>query len=237
MPHFIKPNPVRFFQQLDKEKKQKSKLISFSLWGNNPKYVVGAIRNVELAKDIYPDFVCRFYVDDLIPTWAIVELEDLGAQIVEMNMIGNYLGMFWRLRAINDADIVIVRDCDSRLNERERWCVDEWIKSDYTYHTIKDHPAHMPFVCMPGLSGFKKNDINWNEKLNNFCSVNGYNQYGIDYLFFRGMEDLIKNDMLVHNMLGVKRKGLEFCGKVYDEAEQTVLEHEQVLRKWLQKNG
>ena len=28
------------------------KIISFSLWGNNPKYCVGAIKNAELQKNI-----------------------------------------------------------------------------------------------------------------------------------------------------------------------------------------
>ena len=30
------------------------KVISFCLWGNDPKYNVGAIRNAEIAKEIYP---------------------------------------------------------------------------------------------------------------------------------------------------------------------------------------
>ena len=37
------------------------KLITFSLWGQDPKYLVGAIRNAELASEIYPDWICRFY--------------------------------------------------------------------------------------------------------------------------------------------------------------------------------
>jgi len=32
------------------------KIISFSLWGDNPVYTQGAIRNAELAKEIYPDW-------------------------------------------------------------------------------------------------------------------------------------------------------------------------------------
>jgi len=35
------------------------KIISFSLWGDNPIYTQGAIRNAELAKEVYPDWVCR----------------------------------------------------------------------------------------------------------------------------------------------------------------------------------
>ncbi len=42
------------------------KIISFSLWGQNPKYLTGAIRNAVLVKQIYPDWVCRFYVDNKV---------------------------------------------------------------------------------------------------------------------------------------------------------------------------
>ncbi len=33
-----------------------NKVISFSLWGDNPKYTIGAIKNAELSKTIYPDW-------------------------------------------------------------------------------------------------------------------------------------------------------------------------------------
>ena len=32
-------------------------IISFCLWGDNPIYTIGAIRNAELAQEIYPGFV------------------------------------------------------------------------------------------------------------------------------------------------------------------------------------
>ena len=36
--------------------------ISFSLYGTNPKYHIGAIRNAEQIKKFYPDFVPLFYI-------------------------------------------------------------------------------------------------------------------------------------------------------------------------------
>ena len=36
------------------------KVIAFSLWGDNPKYTLGALQNLSLAKLVYPDWVCRF---------------------------------------------------------------------------------------------------------------------------------------------------------------------------------
>ena len=33
----------------------KKRYLSFSLWGENPLYTIGALRNAELAKELYPD--------------------------------------------------------------------------------------------------------------------------------------------------------------------------------------
>ena len=38
------------------------KVISFALWENEPRYIKGAFRNIELAKELFPDWVCRFFV-------------------------------------------------------------------------------------------------------------------------------------------------------------------------------
>jgi hypothetical protein len=93
------------------------KLISFSLWGFNPKYTIGAIRNAELAKDVYPGWKVRFYTDFLVPTSIICRLEDLGAEIVQKQEIGDWKALFWRFEPAGepDVDVMISRDCDSRL--------------------------------------------------------------------------------------------------------------------------
>ena len=42
------------------------KIISFSLWGDNTRYLFGAIQNIELAKIYYPDWICRFYINEFV---------------------------------------------------------------------------------------------------------------------------------------------------------------------------
>ena len=52
------------------------KVISFNLWGNNPIYNIGAIKNVELAKVFYPEFECWFYIhQESVPIETIIELQ------------------------------------------------------------------------------------------------------------------------------------------------------------------
>lgn len=38
------------------------KVITFSLWGNQSLYLIGAIKNATLAQKFYPNFECWFYI-------------------------------------------------------------------------------------------------------------------------------------------------------------------------------
>ncbi|KAL0480525.1 hypothetical protein AKO1_002329 [Acrasis kona] len=139
------------------------RVISFGLYGTNPKYTVGAVRNVQIAKYIYPDWVCRFYVDLTVPPEIIDALKKEGAQIivVESDIKGKIAGMFWRFLVADDrsVDRYIVRDTDSRLSLRESTAVNEWIKSGENFHIMKDHPYHGSHKILGGLWGGTKNGI------------------------------------------------------------------------------
>src|SRR6185436_2888856 len=127
------------------------KIISFSLWGNSPKYCIGALKNAELAKVLYPDLKCWFYVpclEDckgnlLIDTIIKLSVMD-NCKVIQTGAFGDWRGMFWRFDAISDplCEVMISRDCDSRLSLRERLAVDEWLTSPRTFHIMRDHPWH-----------------------------------------------------------------------------------------------
>ena len=118
------------------------KIISFSLWGSDPKYTVGALENVRLQKEVYPDWICRFYVDPLVPVQIIWQLQE-EAEVVYKDPSDGYLGLFWRFEpAYEDIERFIVRDCDSRLNKREAAAVQEWIDSGLPFHCMRDHRGH-----------------------------------------------------------------------------------------------
>jgi hypothetical protein len=121
------------------------KVISFSLWGSNPKYVAGAIKNAELAPAIYPGWRCRFYCDASVPASCIDRLGALPqVDICRQPEIGDWMALFWRFRpaADRDVDVVIFRDADSRLNRREAAAVDEWLRGSRDVHVMRDHPEH-----------------------------------------------------------------------------------------------
>lgn len=121
------------------------KIISFSLWGDIPKYTEGAIRNAELALEIYPDWICRYYVGKDVPLDIIERLIAFdNTELYIMNEPRDWTGMFWRFYAASDLDVgvMISRDVDCRLNMREKVAVDEWLSSDKDFHIMRDNHQH-----------------------------------------------------------------------------------------------
>jgi hypothetical protein len=57
------------------------RVISFGLYGKNPKYTHGAIRNAELASVYFPGWICRFYVTSDVPSDIVSRLKELNAEI------------------------------------------------------------------------------------------------------------------------------------------------------------
>lgn len=159
------------------------KIISFSLWGDDPKYCEGAIRNAELAAKIYPDWTCRFYIGGSVPFSVTEELQRVtkhwarytqgidgqfealcGGSIAPQKLQiyhcaepGDWTGMFWRFYPASEDDVgvFISRDCDSRLSVREAEAVEEWLSGPKLIHVMRDHPEHSTPI-MGGMWGAKK---------------------------------------------------------------------------------
>lgn len=65
--------------------------------------------------------------------------------------------MIERFYAIDepDVEVMMVRDADSRIHWRDRWCIREFMKSPYVAHTIRDNGQHTAKI-MGGLWGLRK---------------------------------------------------------------------------------
>lgn len=132
------------------------KVISFSVWGDNKDYLVGARRNAEIAPKVYPGWETWFYVE----RGTKVDLEDLATKVIYYESEPGSDGMFQRFRPMQDpsVDIFISRDCDSRLSDRERQAVLHWEKSDKQFHAMRDHPAHA-IPVLGGMWGAKRDHL------------------------------------------------------------------------------
>lgn len=141
----IKENPSFNTQFLQKGKK----IISFSLFENLPKYCETAVINAQIAKHIYPEWICRFYVDESVPTHVIRRLKQNNSEIYfaddEMKKIPRTM---WRFLVLNDNDVsfAIFRDTDSIISKKEAKCVHEWINSDKCFHIIRDAGSHTELI-------------------------------------------------------------------------------------------
>lgn len=215
------------------------KIISFSLWGDDPKYCIGAIKNAKLSKVIYPEWVSRFYVASNVDKYIIDELTKEGAEVILKNDNADWSSMFWRFEAGYDdsVDIVIFRDTDSRLNFREKYAVDEWEKSDKTFHIMRDHPHH-GFPILGGMWGIKNKQFKNLKYL--MQTFEKKDEYGTDYNFFiEKLYPLINNDKIVHDEFFDKidfpqeRNDYEFVGEVFDCYDNRNQEHRNILINYL----
>lgn len=125
------------------------KAISFALWGDSQKYLVGMAENIKLAKKLYPGWECIVYAFNQSAIRAAA-----GAKLVVCKTFGDYRNLFLRLEPCFNRkyERVIIRDCDSRINKREAAAVKAWERTDYPLHIIRDHPHHH-IPIMGGLFG------------------------------------------------------------------------------------
>tara|TARA_S200002703_G_scaffold20579_1_gene16869 strand:- start:4820 stop:5515 length:696 start_codon:yes stop_codon:yes gene_type:complete len=161
------------------------KVISFSLWGDNPRYTKGAIRNVELAKEVYADWICRIHIGTNTPPEIIDKLNSTtNTEIIFRDEPCDWTGMFWRFEDAADpnVDVMICRDIDSRLTRREKNAVDQWLKSDSDFHIMRDHQYHSTEI-LGGMWGVKGNILS--EMKEYIKEYNKGNFWQVDQNFLR----------------------------------------------------
>ena len=200
-----------------------NKIISFSVWGTNPQYCVGAIKNIEIARDILPDWKCRIFVNHTVPKKYINIYQDFdNVELAEVEDDTVY-GMFWRFYSMFESEdnICISRDADSRLQEREVRCIEEWINSDKKFSIIRDHHQHYNekwpiFGGMWGMKG-KLNEKSYDLMI----KYSKYHQYVMDQEFLRDVVwPIAKDDHYYHGYkdggwFGDTRDEINFIGQGY----------------------
>ena len=136
-------------------------VIAFSVWGDNIRYLNGAITNAIVARYLYPGWTARFYTDASTPQAFRDALAQNGAQVVMVeDLPADRFGLFWRFLAEDDpdVDIYLVRDADSVMNIKERWAVADWLKSGKAFHVMRDNPQHSELI-LAGMWGAHRGNI------------------------------------------------------------------------------
>jgi hypothetical protein len=134
---------------------------------------------------------------------------------------------------------MISRDTDSRLSLREKAAVDEWLSSDKGFHIMRDHPWHK-YPVLGGMWGIKGGVLpRMKQLIDQFAQED---RYGTDYEFFsQGVMPLVNGNIMIHDEFFDKkpfptpRQGYEFVGEVFDENENSVVNHTQALKEHLKQ--
>ena len=66
------------------------KVVSFSLFGSDPLYNIGAIKNSELMTDIFPNWEMWVYYDDTVPVETLETLKSNNVKLIESTGVGFY---------------------------------------------------------------------------------------------------------------------------------------------------
>lgn len=240
------------------------KVISFSLWGDTSAsinvysnctlndYFIGAIKNAELALEIYPDFECWFYVHkETVPDEIIDKLNKISNTkiIYKTGDLNKLKPMTWRFESIDhpEVEINLSRDVDTRFLLREKLAVEEWIKSDKLFHIMRDHPHHKHYI-LGGMFGIKKNSIitSWKSLIDTKVYQNGPRDY--DQQFLQNIiYPLVLQYALIHSSFYkysgeyVKSFPIPYCDNYYfvggyvyhDDSVST--EHSNILKKQLKR--
>ena len=209
------------------------KLISFCLWGDNPKYTIGAIKNAELAPIIYPGWICRFYVAPTVPSNIVNQLcQYKQVEVVKLNFKQDWEASLWRFfpAAEKDVAIMICRDTDSRLNWREKAAVEEWLKSDQPFHIMRDHPLHL-WPIMAGMWGVKKGVFEdiigmieaYLSKVNPKLITYGIDQKFLANIVYPLVQDLslIHDEFFAGKPFPQPRNNYEFVGQSFEADDTT----------------
>lgn len=192
------------------------KVFSFCLYGTSPHYYRGLIENIKIIQEFFPDFSIYVYLGECDPTWVLPD----GVTVIHTEKSGA-INAWFRYKPLAFAEIGFVRDADSRITERDRWCIAKFLESDYSYHSIRDHHWHRSPI-MAGLFGWKKPyPVLIDENVN---ASYGYDEQELGKLYPH-----IRDSMMVHtNIYGLigehtyrieipHKDDYDFVGNVYNQ--------------------
>jgi len=128
--------------------------ISFSLYGSDLRYCVGAIKNAIIAQEILDEeYDLIFFVGQSVPSWVVSTLRLFpNVQIIQTDAPEDHTAKLWRFLACElDYDFVAFRDADARLSLRELNAHEEFIESGLDAHIMKDHPIGHNYPINAGM--------------------------------------------------------------------------------------
>ncbi|XP_046452556.1 uncharacterized protein LOC124200379 isoform X2 [Daphnia pulex] len=125
------------------------------------------------------DIYCQFHNVDLCSVPNMVDRIGNKTTPIEAGLLAGLNPKMFRYLAMLDrnVDVFISRDIDSIIWQREVDAVSEWLKSNFTFHAMRDHDFHATIILagMWGAKIYKRRDVI--EGLMRDLLISGQDQY------------------------------------------------------------
>ena len=147
------------------------------MFGNKDIYCLGLIENIDLINKKYNDWKIYVYYENIPCAILDILTKKSNTYLFECKHKNNiYESLLWRLYPLEtDIDILISRDADSRITDREIKFVNDWIISDKVFHIIRDNYKHR-WPILAGMFGIKVKEFN---KLYTIKSIDTYINFDV----------------------------------------------------------
>lgn len=182
------------------------KIISYSLYGEEPGYCEGAILNAIAMNSIYPTWEMWVFHDESVPDHVLHRLNEAGAITTHAKewSAEKWPGTFWRFLACNieGAGYVVFRDTDSIISFREKELVDSWMSSTQPFHIIRDWYSHTDLILAGLWGAFAPLLKDIKDEINSYIEKNELHQTHADQHFLAEcIWPRIKKFSLIHDSI------------------------------------
>lgn len=220
------------------------RVVSFCIYGSDSKYRTGLLKNLALLPE---GFVARVVAGSDVDDSFVDQLIASGAQVERRPYTGPRL-LFDRLAPLDhpDVELCFVRDADSRIGERDRWCMRAFERSDARFHVIRDHFFHKSRI-MAGTCGGKRGCLPGLEPMIAAWIDGRSLGYGVDEQFLSEVVYPRVRPLIHTNIVGYRDEETspielpesdDFTGNVYDDADRPRFRYDdypfEEHIKWLQ---
>jgi hypothetical protein len=120
-------------------------VISFALYGTDPKYVDGLFENLALMQRHFPEWNAYVYTAPDVTEETLTRLRCIPFVMLRPTGVLGFPNKSYRFFAIDepDVDVMFVRDTDSRIHWRDRWAIRQFLNfPQFQAHVIRDNAMH-----------------------------------------------------------------------------------------------
>lgn len=162
--HLANGPPERPFEIIDAPAHPSRRIVTYSLYGNHPKYIRHMQSNLEAIRDKLPGWRARIYLHDRAPReWRdVLERDGVDLFVVRDDHIvpGNSAGAFWRFMPLCEPGVdCVVLDADDRLTSGRVRDIQKFFAhpGGAVVQHRNNHPWPVEAICAADL--FKKGSL------------------------------------------------------------------------------